>query len=118
MSYSAAHVTSWFDDMQENVGRWAIHNFPEASKLNSVASVSEEAGELLRAIRKQEQGIRGTYAEWEAELRKEHGDVLIALFQSAYACDIDLLEVFQERWAEVRQRDFRKDPKGHGLPEE
>ena len=103
--------------MQMNVGAWARHNFPDDDRVCAVGSVTEEVGELLRAARKQKQQIRGTHEEWDAELRKEAGDVLIALFQAADNCGFDLYEAYRLRWNEVALRDFRADPKGHGLPE-
>jgi len=119
MTYTASdEVEIWFEDTQEEIGEWAEHNFPGDGRVMAVGSVVEESGELMRAVRKQAQGIRGTYEEWDAEIRKELSDTLIALFQAAANCKVDLLPAFQERWAEVRNRDFQKDRIGHGLPQD
>lgn len=111
-------VRDWFEVEQENVAAWAARNFPDDDTLTIVSAAAEEANEILRAARKQRQQIRGTREEWDAEIRKETADTFITLLQIAGRLNFDLLEEYQTRWAEVRQRDFRADPVGHGLPKE
>jgi NTP pyrophosphatase (non-canonical NTP hydrolase) len=107
---------SVIEELQREVAEWARHNFPNMERVLGVSAVAEEAGELLRAVRKQAQRIRGTRLQWDEEIMKEAGDVFIALCQAADTCEFDLDAAIRNRWAVVRQRDFVADPKGHGLP--
>lgn len=105
-------------EFQKEIGQWVDHNFGTEDRVVGVTAVVEEAGELTRAVRKQAQKIRGTYQEWDDEIRKEAGDVFIALCQAAHTCGFDLYEEIVKRWNDVSKRDFVKDSIGHGLPEE
>lgn len=104
-------------ELQRGVEAWVNHNFGESSRVVEALGLAEEVGELCRAVLKQEQGIRGTYAEWDAEIAKEIGDVLIKLASVATACGVDLEFAVKDRWETIRQRDFRADPTGHGIPD-
>lgn len=106
------------DDLQKQVATWAKQNFPDDNRETVVLGLAEEVGEMARAALKRYQGIRGTAQEWEAELRKEIGDVFIKLVHVAAIWDIDLEDAVLDRWYDVRKRDFVTDPKGHGLPDE
>ena len=106
------------DDLQEDIAAWAKRNFPDENRETVVLGLAEEVGEMARAALKRYQGIRGTAREWELELRKEIGDVLIKLIHVAEVWDIDLTQAVLERWDEVSRRDFVTNPKGHGLPDE
>lgn len=75
-------------------------------------------GEAQRAVLKRYQEIRGTRDEWTTELHKELADVFIKLFEIAYREGVQLFDLFAKRWEEVRDRDFRANPTGHGLPKE
>lgn len=43
-------------------------------------ALGEEAGEVLRAILKRDEGTRGTPEEWSAEIKKEVGQAMMVLF--------------------------------------
>lgn len=101
---------------QDEVNTWVLHNFGRGTPMSAVVGLSEEAGELCRAILKQHQNIRGTRAEWQEEIRKELGDVFIKLCDVANEAGIDLEYAILERWQTIRQRDHRTDPLQHGLP--
>jgi NTP pyrophosphatase (non-canonical NTP hydrolase) len=77
----------------------------------------EEVGELARAVLKRKQGIRGTRGEWDAEVRKEIGDVFGSLVACATVEGLDFYETVEERMVEVLARRWDKDIMGHGLPE-
>lgn len=109
------------EDFQEDVGQWSEHNFPqtyppEVDALIKAVGVAEEVGELMRALLKLYQKIRGTPEQWRAEAQKETGDVIITLANIANIVGFSLTGALESRWTEVRQRDFQRDRQGHGLP--
>jgi NTP pyrophosphatase (non-canonical NTP hydrolase) len=108
------------DRFQGEIWPWAVHNFGDLDECPTelaVLGVGEEAGELLRAVLKRAQGIRGTTEEWNYELAKELGDCFIKLVEIAAREGLSAAEVFSARWADVKQRDFRADRIGHGMPD-
>lgn len=105
-------------DFQEEVTSWADHNFPHETRISVVLGLAEETGELCRAALKQHQGIRGTTEEWDQEARKEIGDVFLKLLHVASVWGLDLEDAILDRWSIIKDRDFRRDQKGHGLPTE
>lgn len=108
-------------ELQFDVDLWASYNFEAHRNKDKVAStlgLSEEVGELSRAVLKQHQKIRGTYEEWQEEIAKELGDCIIKLAQIASVCGLSLGTVTQERWQTIKQRDWRKNPTGHGIATE
>lgn len=102
--------------LQTAIAAWLKQNFPDRNALTVVAGTAEEVGELCRAAVKLEQGIRGTEAQWRAEIEKEVGDVFIKLADVADYYGIDLADAIVVRWASVRARDWRNNRKGHGMP--
>jgi NTP pyrophosphatase (non-canonical NTP hydrolase) len=103
-------------DLQREVSIWAARNFPDDNRETVVLGLAEEVGEMCRAALKRHQGIRGTAEEWDAELRKEIGDVAIKLAHVAEVWGFDLGAATRDRWEVVSKRDFVADPIGHGLP--
>ena len=110
---------TWFlSDYQEEILRWSNYNWGKPPKYDSFTAsvgIGEEAGEVLRAVLKRKQMIRGTYEEWTAELRKELADVLIKVIEVAALEDMNIEVLLQERWDEIRQRDFKANALGHGI---
>jgi NTP pyrophosphatase (non-canonical NTP hydrolase) len=104
------------DRLQRDVAVWLARNFPDRNPLTAVAGTAEEVGELCRAAVKLEQGIRGTEAEWLAEIDKELGDVFIKLCDVADLYGRDLEAAIAARWETVRTRDWQADKLGHGRP--
>lgn len=104
------------DIWQQEFELWIKHNFPDQTLELAALAVAEEAGELCRAVLKRAQGIRGTRAEWDEELLKEIGDVVMAATWVAYLSGHNVGGVLMDRWATIRQRDWRANPEGHGLP--
>ena len=110
--------------LQDEVTPWANHNFgvpghdPTRTRVGSTLGLCEEVGEVARAVLKQHQGIRGTFEEWQDEIIKELGDVVIKCAEVAAICGIDLNAAVARRWFDVQERDFKKDAQGHGLPQE
>lgn len=103
-------------DYQWAVGAWADRNFGGID--TGPVGLVEEVGELCRAWVKRKQGIRGTYDEWTAELKKEAADVFIKLAQICHDERFSLEAAVASRWDEVKQRDFVTNPIGHGLPQD
>ena len=104
--------------LQQDISEWHDRNFGPWPDWMAALVVSEEAGEVSRAVLKRKTGHRGTYEEWTAELRKEIGDVIIGLAYLASIEGFDLEQAIQDRWAVIQQRDWNSDPIGHGMPEE
>jgi NTP pyrophosphatase (non-canonical NTP hydrolase) len=102
-------------DLQQEVGEWGRANFG-SDKADLGLILSEEAGEICRAILKRRHGHRASYEEWTTEIRKEVPDVLLVLFRVAYEEGWDLGEALEDRWAQIKLRDWNKDKIGHGLP--
>ena len=105
-------------ELQEEISKWADHNFPNDTREIAVLGLAEEVGELCRAAVKGRQGIRGTVEEWEQEASKEIGDILIKLVHVCHVWGFDLEEVVGERWKVIRERNFVANPQGHGLPKD
>jgi len=69
--------------------------------------VAEEAGELVGALVKRTQGIRGVTS---ADVLDELGDVLITALAVAVDLGCDPAQVLEQRWAGVSQRRFATAP--------
>jgi NTP pyrophosphatase (non-canonical NTP hydrolase) len=100
--------------LQAAVSEWQERNF-DPSEVAVFGGLAEEVGEVMRAWVKRSQGIRGSRAEWDAEIRKEVGDVFIKLCDIARWEGFDLADAIHARWAKVGARDWRTDPIGHGI---
>lgn len=104
-------MTKSMDEIQAEITQWIEYNFGnQVSEIRTYGGFCEEVGEVMRAVTKRSQGIRGTRQEWTAELKKELGDVLIKLFDIAEVEGWSLQEVLEERWAEIQQRDWQRYP--------
>jgi len=69
--------------------------------------VAEEAGELVGALCKRTQGVRGVTS---SDVLDELGDVLIAALSAAVDFGCDPAQVLNQRWATVSQRRFATAP--------
>jgi NTP pyrophosphatase (non-canonical NTP hydrolase) len=101
--------------LQKQINDWHNKNFSDSNPMRNQLNLTEEVGELSRAIIKMEQGIRGTRADWLKEAYKELGDVFISLTNVAGALGIDLQEAITERWETISQRDWNADRIQHGI---
>ena len=84
------------------LSKFGLKPIPEHQAL----SVGEESGEVLRAILKRAQAIRGTYEYWTEEIRKEAGDVIISLMCLAEMEGFDLDKAVDDRWDYVINRNM------------
>lgn len=96
--------------MQDEVGKWADHNFAPGP-LDPYMGIVEEVGELSHALLKRKQGIRGM-GEEEAQEAVEDAlaDMIIFALDFSYRNNIDLDDAVARTWAKVRQRDWVKYP--------
>ena len=76
-------------------------------ELLSGMKVAEEAGELVGALVKRTQGIRGVTG---TDVLDELGDVLITALAVAVDLGCDPAQVLNQRWAGVSQRRFATAP--------
>lgn len=88
---------------------WQLKNFPRVvDNLHwPLCGVGEEAGELLHALLKSEQGIRGTPEEWEAKKRDAVADIVIFTLSACGVHGWDTDDVF-----ELIEKDPPKRPWG------
>jgi NTP pyrophosphatase (non-canonical NTP hydrolase) len=101
------------DLLQRQIREWHDYNFPSDNLENSALGLSEETGEVCRAVLKQGQNIRGTKDFWDAEIRKEIGDVFIKLVEVASKLDSSpnsFATIILDRWEEIQQRNWIKFP--------
>lgn len=98
------------EQLQTLVVEWAHAYFPNDTPELRALGVAEETGELCRAFLKRANGIRGTRAEWDAEIRKEMADVVTTCFMLAGYEDFDLWDAVVQRFAVVSTRDINHDP--------
>jgi NTP pyrophosphatase (non-canonical NTP hydrolase) len=104
--------------LQAEVAEWVNRNRIDNTIETATLCVAEEAGELCRAVVKRHQGIRGSAEEWTAEIRKELADIIISASYVATLEGFDLADAVDARWQVIKERDFVRDPTGHGMPEE
>jgi NTP pyrophosphatase (non-canonical NTP hydrolase) len=94
---------------------WADHNFPDRRAHQALLGAAEEIGELCHAHLKSEQGIRGTAEQHHDAKVDAVADVVIFLVDYCNMNGIDLQTAIEKTWAEVRKRDWRKDPLNAGI---
>lgn len=96
-------------ELQKQQKEWADRNFPTRKNYQPLLGVIEEVGELAHAHLKQEQGIRGTKEEFEYKKKDAVGDVIVFLADYCTLNNLDLQQCLEDAWAEVKQRDWRKN---------
>ena len=97
------------DKIQQEHKEWAQKNFPDAPAWHSLLGIGEEVGELMHAFLKQEQGIRGTHQEHEDAKKDAIGDIIIYMLHFCNYHNWSLLDIIDETWEEVKQRDWTKN---------
>jgi len=93
------------NEYQAEIGPWADHNFPNDQRHDVALGLVEEVGELCRATLKQAQNVRGSYSQWEDEIKHELGDVFIKLCHVASVYGYDLDTLVRLRWDIVQLRE-------------
>jgi len=97
-------------EIQAEIVEWREHNFPGNTAVQQFLGMVEELGEISHAILKGQQGIRGYSEDDTAEIQDGVGDLMIFLINF---CDLngwDTLEILQNTWDEVKQRDWVAHP--------
>lgn len=102
--------------LQKEILEWQRREFhPQPTQQQDIDGqflvLAEEVGEVARCLAKGRQNIRGGTAHWAAEMRKESGDVYIALAALAAFAGFDLVDAVNDRWTTVSQRKFRTEAK-------
>lgn len=90
---------------------WREKNFGSVSMHKHLGSLTEEIGEVARAINKAEEGIR---SDTRGNLADELGDALMCVAALAAAAGVDLNEVLDRRITRMERLDFRADPENGG----
>ena len=103
-----------FRQLQDEQRPWVEHNFPGRSDYFPLLGAVEELGELAHAHLKGLQGIRGTAEEHAALAKDAVGDVIVFLADYCTARGFDLQEIMETTWAQVKKRDWRRDPLNGG----
>jgi len=97
--------------LAHEIAAWRRRELPTTDaatqELLSGMKVAEEAGELVGALVKRTQGIRGVTG---ADVLDELGDVLITALAIAVDLGCDPAQVLNQRWATVSQRRFATAP--------
>ncbi len=97
-------------DIEQEVAHWGRYNFPDATSDEQFLGVVEEVGEIAHAILKGKQGIRGYSPEDEEEIKDGIGDLIIFLLNYCDRRGWSLLEILQDTWEIVKQRDWIEFP--------
>lgn len=96
-------------NLQNEQRPWVKHNFGDRPSWMPLLGIVEELGELAHAHLKQAQGIRRQ--ENHEELAKDAvADIVIFLADYCSARGFDLEQLVSDTWAEVKQRDWKKNP--------
>lgn len=99
-----------FGQLQREHARWAKRNFPDKDPYEPLLGVMEEVGELSHAHLKAVQGIRGTKEEHAEKAKDAIGDIIVFLADYCTENGYDMQEIVETVWAEVRRRDWKKNP--------
>lgn len=99
--------------LQSEHKAWSAYNFPANVNDYNVPfkGIVEELGELSHSLLKQEQKIRGTHAEHEANAQDALGDMMIYMLDLCNKRGWDLGEILAKTWNQVKTRDWQKFPK-------
>ena len=92
--------------LQLEVTRWAERNFHRRESYQPLLGLMEEVGELAHAHLKEEQGIRGTPEELQAEARDAVGDIIIYLADYCNMRGWSMQVILEGVWKHVQQRDW------------
>jgi NTP pyrophosphatase (non-canonical NTP hydrolase) len=95
--------------IQLEIEAWSVRNFGKQPSWCPLLGVTEEVGELSHAYLKRQQGIRGTTEEHNEALRDAVGDIMIYLLDFCGREGINLEDILDETWNQVKQRDWNKN---------
>lgn len=123
-------------ELQEERCEWAKHNFPSSlvpfmDLMEVTLGVAEEAGELAHAVQKWKQGIRGDAEKHFMEIYDASGDIIVYLagvmenarrelerVRGEPVYGASLQDALEYAWAQVMNRDWKKNPTDGKVPSE
>ena len=94
--------------LQSEVARWAVRNFPTSTSVDPLLGVGEEVGELDHAFLKRKQDIR-LDEDHDTHIKDAVGDIVIYLAHFCALENISLDDCVNRAWQEVKRRDWRKE---------
>lgn len=98
-----------FKELQKEVRTWTLHNFGRQESWKPLLGIVEELGELAHSHLKNVQRIRRN--ENHQEKKKDAiVDIIIYLTNYCIEENFDLDEIVQQTWAQVKCRDWAKNP--------
>ncbi len=95
-------------EIQKENKVWAIYNFGIVPLWQPMAGINEETGELNHHVLKRSQKIR-TNEDHNEGIKDAVADILLYLINFCNIEGIDLEKQLNETWAEVKQRNWRKN---------
>lgn len=98
-------------EFQAEITEWSKRNFTSQDLIDPLLGLTEELGELNHAVLKQRQGIRkGLDPAKSQELKEDAiGDLFIYLTDFCQRNNINLYQVINKTWEQVKQRDWQKN---------
>ncbi len=102
-------------EIQNEHKEWAYYNFGNQPTWFTILGMQEELGELAHHFLKREQNIR-LDQDHEAGIKDAIGDFLIYLSHFCNNENLDIQEILNEVWEQVKKRDWRNNPK-NGITE-
>lgn len=96
--------------IQEEHREWVEKNFPGESIEQRTLGVCEEAGELAHHVLKMQQKIRGSKLYHLGEAVDAIGDLCIFALGVCDYLEVDLQEVIENTWEDVKKRNWIEDP--------
>lgn len=77
-----------FESLQEQIWAWQLTNFGVSPISHPLLGMCEEAGELVHAVLKMSQGIRGSESDHADAIKDALGDILIYLIDFFRRCQL------------------------------
>lgn len=102
-------------NLQSELHKWRLRNFPNADAIQQLLGVMEEVGELTHAVLKQMQEIRGNSKDHDEAILDAVGDIQIFLAGFCSFRGINMYKAYTDTANTVMKRDWLTDPeKGEG----
>lgn len=98
-------------EIQIEIARWTLMNFPNHSSIAPLLGLQEELGELSHHYLKMMQGIRNNENHKEG-IKDAIGDLMIYLMDFCNEEELNLESIIEETWDKVKQRDWNKERLG------
>jgi NTP pyrophosphatase (non-canonical NTP hydrolase) len=101
------------DDIQKDLEKWLMKNFPETTRDNEFKYIVEEVGELSRVDVKSHERIRGYDNEVKSEEDRKDaiGDITISLINYCTMSNLKFSDCLQHALNVVLKRDWTENKK-------